>query len=77
VIHYSVTQRTSEIGLRVALGAKSADVQRSVVSEAMKFALIGLSIGLAGALGLNRLFVSLLYGVKPWDALRDPRCRNP
>ena len=69
MLSYLVRQRAQEIGIRMALGAQSADVQRMVVGQGMKLAGIGIAGGLAGALGLARLLTSLLYGVKandPW-----------
>ncbi|HZE70084.1 MAG TPA: ABC transporter permease [Pyrinomonadaceae bacterium] len=68
VIAYSVVQRTREIGIRMALGAQSRDVLKLVVRGGMKLAVIGVAIGLAGALVLGRLMRSLLYGVTPTDA---------
>jgi putative ABC transport system permease protein len=68
VLAYSVTQRTREIGLRIALGAHPSDVVRLIVSEGMKVALIGLCAGLLGALAVGRAISSLVYGV----AVHDP-----
>jgi putative ABC transport system permease protein len=64
---YSVTQRTQEIGLRMALGAQTADVLYLVVRQGMMLVLIGIGVGLAGALGLNRVIASLLFGVNAAD----------
>jgi ABC-type antimicrobial peptide transport system permease subunit len=69
VIAYSVSQRRQEIGIRIALGAGKSDVLKMVISQGIKLVLIGVAIGLAGALGLRRLLSGLLYGVKPGDPL--------
>ena len=66
---YSVTQRTSEIGIRVTLGAQPADVFRIVVGEGLRFALIGVALGIVGGLVLTRLLGSFLYGVRATDPL--------
>ena len=65
----SVGMRTREIGVRVALGARPGDVARLVLSEALKPTIIGIALGLAGALSATRLLSSLLFGVRPTDAL--------
>jgi predicted permease len=67
VIAYSVSQRTHEIGIRIALGAQKRDVLKLVVNGGMGLTVIGVGIGVAGALALTRFLSSLLYGVKPTD----------
>jgi putative ABC transport system permease protein len=67
LMSYSVTQRTHEIGVRVALGASPADVLRLVVRRGMALTFAGVAIGLAGALGLSWLMRSLLFGVSAAD----------
>ncbi len=69
VLAYTVTQRTREFGIRVALGASAGDVLGMVVGQGLKLAGIGLAIGVAGALALTRLMTVLLYEVKPSDPL--------
>jgi putative ABC transport system permease protein len=67
VMSYSVTQRTHEIGVRVALGAKEPAVVRMILRQGIVLIVIGLTIGLASSFALTRVLASLLYGVKPVD----------
>jgi len=69
VIGYSVSQRTHEIGIRLALGGQGEDILRLILGQGAMLALIGVAIGIAAALGLSRFLSSLLYGVKPTDPL--------
>ena len=68
VIAYSVAQRTHEVGVRMALGARQRDVLRLFIAQGMKHVVVGLVLGLLAALALSRLMTSLLFGVKPNDA---------
>ena len=67
VVSYSVTQRTREIGIRVALGAKQSDVLRLVLGEGFRLTMLGVTLGLAGAFAATRVLTSLLFEVRPTD----------
>jgi putative ABC transport system permease protein len=67
VTSYYVTQRTHEIGVRMALGAQIVDVLKLVLQRAMLLAVVGIGIGVAGAVAVTRYLTSLLFGVKPID----------
>jgi len=69
VISYSARQKTQEIGIRMALGADPRAVLRLVMGEGLALTLLGLVIGLAGALALTRFLSSILYGVRPDDPM--------
>jgi putative ABC transport system permease protein len=69
VVAFSVNQRTQEFGIRMALGAQRANVLAMVVRQGLQFVLIGLAIGLAGALVVTRLLTRLLFGIEPTDGL--------
>jgi putative ABC transport system permease protein len=69
VMSYSVTQRTHEIGIRMAIGARPVDVFKMILGNGMKLALIGVAIGLVGAFWLTRFMATMLFGVEPRDAM--------
>jgi len=64
---YSVTQRTPELGIRMALGAESSQIRNMVALNGLRLALVGVGCGLGMAFGLTRVLAGLLFGVKPWD----------
>jgi putative ABC transport system permease protein len=69
VVSYSATQRTREIAIRVALGARPMDVRRLVLREGIAMAVLGIGAGLAGALAVTRLLQSLLFETAPTDPI--------
>jgi putative ABC transport system permease protein len=69
MLSYSVTERTREMGIRMALGAQRGNVLRLVVKQGLKLAAVGIVIGLLGAWGLTRLMSTLLFGVTPTDSI--------
>ncbi len=68
VVAYSVSQRTREIGVRMALGAAPVSVYRLILGEAARLVSTGTALGIAGSLGASILIRGLLFGVRPWDA---------
>jgi putative ABC transport system permease protein len=69
MMHYSVVQRTQEIGIRMALGARRASVLAMVLREGLVLAAVGVSAGVVGSLALMRAISSILFEVTPWDPL--------
>jgi putative ABC transport system permease protein len=69
VMSYSVSRRTQEIGIRIALGAQTGDVVKMVVRQGSLLALVGVGVGLMVALALTRLMSGLLYGIQPSDPI--------
>jgi ABC-type antimicrobial peptide transport system permease subunit len=67
VMAYTVSQRTREIGIRMALGARGGDIVRRVVGQGAVLAAAGVGLGIIGALGAARLMRGVLYGVQPVD----------
>ena len=67
IVAYMVTQRTREMGIRIALGARSADVLGMVLKESLSVAGVGIAAGLAGALAAGRVLAGELYGVRPFE----------
>lgn len=71
VVAYTVSQRSREIGLRMAMGAQRGDVLRMVLADGMQLAMVGVVLGMGGALSLASLVASLLFGITPFDPVSD------
>jgi ABC-type antimicrobial peptide transport system permease subunit len=67
VTSYLVSQRTRELGIRVALGARSRDIVRTVLGTSVAVAVVGIVIGAVSSIFAGRLLESLLFGIKPYD----------
>jgi ABC-type antimicrobial peptide transport system permease subunit len=67
VISYGVSQRSNELGMRMALGARAEDVTRMVLRQGLVLSVVGLGVGMALALGLTRLMAGILFGISPRD----------
>ena len=73
VVSYTVAQSRTDIGIRMAIGARGNDVVRLFVDEGLMLTAIGLALGAIGAFALTRVMAGLLFGVTPTDARRLPR----
>jgi len=69
VTSYLVSQRTRELGIRIALGARRSDISRAVLKGGVEVIAIGVALGILGAIGAGRFLSSLLFGVPPYDTL--------
>jgi len=69
VISYGISQRTREVGIRIALGAKGSEVQRMFLRQGLSIAAVGILAGTATAFALTRWMSSLLFGVRPFDPI--------
>jgi ABC-type antimicrobial peptide transport system permease subunit len=69
VLSYMVAERRREIGIRIALGATRSHVLTQIIKQGLQVTALGVTIGLAGALAVNRLMASLLFGVQPADTM--------
>jgi predicted permease len=69
IMAYNVARRTREIGIRMAMGAQRGEVLRMVIRHGLRLTLVGVAMGVAGALAVTRLLANLLYGVQPYDPL--------
>jgi ABC-type antimicrobial peptide transport system permease subunit len=67
LLAYAVSQRTQEIGIRVALGAMRKDVVRMIVGQGLRLAMVGVLLGIVGAFGVTRVIASFLYNITPTD----------
>jgi putative ABC transport system permease protein len=66
---YSVSERTHEIGVRIALGASPAEIRTLIMSEGTRLAAVGIAIGVAGALAMSRALSALLFGISATDPI--------